>query len=180
MPKKKEAITLCINRRELATILAALRFHQNENLQGGQRILDHFIKEIATDGDHLKPLSFHEVSDLCESLNTGKALAPEAGPIQGRRGRMRLYEVESKGRCHEHWLASSPLDAARRFLAHGRECGLTLDRVDVSSMVPPEDVGKGGFIYILNDTRSYAVVHGRLRPTPGKHKELQNVRSFPR
>ena len=31
-----------------------------------------------------------------------------------------LYEVENKGRYHEHWLASSPLDAARRAIAHAQ------------------------------------------------------------
>jgi len=37
MPKKNDGITLRITRRQLATILAALRFHQDENLQGGRR-----------------------------------------------------------------------------------------------------------------------------------------------
>ena len=74
-----------------------------------------------------------------------------------------LYEVESKGRYHEHWLAASPVDAARRAISHARELGLKLDRVDVSSMVPPEDQSKGGLVYVLNDTRNYAVVRGRVR-----------------
>jgi hypothetical protein len=34
MPRKNDAITLRVSRRELATILAALRFHQDENLRG--------------------------------------------------------------------------------------------------------------------------------------------------
>ena len=66
---KNEAITTRITRRELATILAALRFHQDENLQGGPEITDQFIKEIATDGGLLKPLDFDEVGKLCERLN---------------------------------------------------------------------------------------------------------------
>jgi hypothetical protein len=37
MRKSKEYFTLRVSRRELATILAALRFHQDENLQGGAR-----------------------------------------------------------------------------------------------------------------------------------------------
>ena len=61
MPKKNNAITLRITRRELATILAALRFHQDEDLQGTRDIPDQFIKEIATDGGLFKPLSFEEV-----------------------------------------------------------------------------------------------------------------------
>jgi hypothetical protein len=70
MPKKNTTITLRINRRELATILAALRFHQDENLQGGRGIADRAIKDIATDGGLLKPLNSQEVGNLCERLNT--------------------------------------------------------------------------------------------------------------
>jgi hypothetical protein len=70
MPKKNDAITLRITRRELATILAALRFHQDENLQGSPAIPDQFIKDIATDGGLFKPLNFKEVGKLCERLNT--------------------------------------------------------------------------------------------------------------
>jgi hypothetical protein len=69
MPKKNDSTTLRINRRELATILAALRFHQDENLQGTRDIPDQFIKEIATDGGLFKPLGFQEVGKLCERLN---------------------------------------------------------------------------------------------------------------
>jgi hypothetical protein len=74
-----------------------------------------------------------------------------------------LYEVENKGRYHEHWLAASPLDAARRAVSHARECGLNLDRVDVSRMVQPEDAAQGGLVYVANDTRTYAIEHGRIR-----------------
>ena len=73
MPKKKDALNLRIDRRELATILAALRFHQDENLQGGRDIPDSFLKEIATDGGRVKPLNFEEVNDLCQRLNLGLA-----------------------------------------------------------------------------------------------------------
>ncbi len=60
---------LSVNDRELATILAALRFHQDENLRGTDDIPDQAIKEIATDGGAFKPLAFEEVSNLCERLN---------------------------------------------------------------------------------------------------------------
>ena len=70
MPKKNNATTLRITRRELATILAALRFHQDENLQGGRGIPDRSIKDIATDSGTLRPLDFQEVGRLCERLNT--------------------------------------------------------------------------------------------------------------
>ncbi|MEI7837961.1 MAG: hypothetical protein WCK05_16280, partial [Planctomycetota bacterium] len=74
MAKKNKAITLRINRRELATILAALRYHQDENLQGGRdnkggkggkNIPDQFIRQIAADGGALKPLDFRQVDRLC-------------------------------------------------------------------------------------------------------------------
>jgi hypothetical protein len=74
-----------------------------------------------------------------------------------------LYEVENKGRYHEHWLASSPLDAARRAFSHAEECGQKLDRVEVSSMVQPEDSRKGGLVYVANDTRTHAIERGRVK-----------------
>jgi hypothetical protein len=74
-----------------------------------------------------------------------------------------LYEVENKGRYHEHWLAASPVDAVRRAISHAHELGLKLDRVDVSSMVQPEDHHKGGLVYVVSDTRTYGIEHGRVR-----------------
>lgn len=65
----KTTICLRVSRRELATVLAALRFHQDENLQGRGGIPDVAIKEIATDGGRLRSLTFDEVSRLCERLN---------------------------------------------------------------------------------------------------------------
>ena len=56
--------------RELATILAALRFHQDENLHG-DGVADKAIEEIATDGGRFTPLSSKEVGTLCEKLNCG-------------------------------------------------------------------------------------------------------------
>ena len=56
--------------RELATVLAALRFHQDENLHS-DGVADKAIEEIATDGGRLTPLSSEEVGDLCEKLNCG-------------------------------------------------------------------------------------------------------------
>lgn len=80
-----------------------------------------------------------------------------------RRHSITLYEVENNGRYHEHWLAASPLDAARRAVSHAQELGLKLENVDVSSMVQPEDANNGGLVYVLNDTRNYAVVRGRIK-----------------
>jgi len=48
-----------------------------------------------------------------------------------------LYEAERKSLYHQHWLAFRHLDAARRATSHAQELGMKLDRVDVSSMVPP-------------------------------------------
>ena len=62
---------LAVDDRQLATILAALRFHQAENLQGSGEILDQAIREIATDGGRLETLGFEEVDQLCERLNLG-------------------------------------------------------------------------------------------------------------
>jgi hypothetical protein len=61
--------TLTVDRRELATILAALRFHQDENLRIGPDIADQTIKDIATDSGSLKPLNFDEVGGLCKRMN---------------------------------------------------------------------------------------------------------------
>lgn len=59
--------TLSIDRRELATILAALRLHQDKNLRiTSPDIPDQTIKDIATDCDSFKPLGFDEVGRLCE------------------------------------------------------------------------------------------------------------------
>lgn len=73
------------------------------------------------------------------------------------------YETKMKGCYHQHWLAFSHLDAAQRAIAHANELGLAPDRVDVSSMVPPQHEGKGGLVYVLNDTRVFVVQHGRIK-----------------
>ena len=69
MTAMSKTICLSVNERELATILAALRFHQDENLQGATDISGQAIKSIATDADRLKPLDFNEVEHLCERIN---------------------------------------------------------------------------------------------------------------
>ena len=69
MSHKKKQCTFIVNRRELATILAALRFHQDENLQNRSEIHDEVIKDIASDGGSLKPLGFDDVNRLCEKIN---------------------------------------------------------------------------------------------------------------
>ena len=70
-------IAIEIDDRELATILVALRYHQGENLAGGEGIVDQAIQEIATDGGRLKPLTSGEIDRLCQRFNAGSA--PKAG-----------------------------------------------------------------------------------------------------
>ena len=60
-----------VDDRELATVLAALRFHQAENLQGIDEIPDLAIRDIATDGGRLETLGFKDVDRLCERINLG-------------------------------------------------------------------------------------------------------------
>jgi len=70
-----------VGNRELATILAALRFHQEKNLQAGEGIPDCSIKDIATDGGRLRALTFDEVERLCRCLNTGgRKVEPRGRP----------------------------------------------------------------------------------------------------
>jgi len=62
-------LTLTVDRRELATILAALRFHQDENLRDGPGTAGQAIEGIATDCGSFEPLDFDEVSRLSERMN---------------------------------------------------------------------------------------------------------------
>jgi len=62
-------VPLLVDDRELATILAALRFHQAENLQGTDSIPGQAIRDIATDGGRVEELGFKDVDRLCERLN---------------------------------------------------------------------------------------------------------------
>ncbi|MFC1783810.1 hypothetical protein ACFL02_09545 [Planctomycetota bacterium] len=64
----KKRIPILINQRELATILAALRYYQEENLSDSDKISQE-IKEIATNAGLLKPLNLKEVDELCERIN---------------------------------------------------------------------------------------------------------------
>ena len=112
--KKKDAITLRVNRRELATILAALRFHQDENLQAGRDVPDQFIKEIATDGGLVRPLDFREIGKLCERLNTDEGQPADKGLMiepphkeGGKEPLLRVVYVIDVG-------AANPIDAARQ------------------------------------------------------------------
>jgi hypothetical protein len=60
---------LLISDREHATILAALRFHQAENLQGIGIIQDLTIRDIASNYGHWETLNSEEIDQLCERIN---------------------------------------------------------------------------------------------------------------
>lgn len=56
---------MVFSQRELATVLAALRFWARTGISGTP--LEH---SIATEGEVLRPLNMEEVDVLCERLNT--------------------------------------------------------------------------------------------------------------
>lgn len=61
-----------LNERELATVLAALRYYQNDLRDDGAAFAH---GDIATDGGTLQPLSADEIDALCERLNVRPAPA---------------------------------------------------------------------------------------------------------
>ena len=74
----KHLLHLYVDRRELATILAALRYHQAENLshrspRATPVIADSAIADIASDGGTLRPLTAAEIDRLCRRLNQAAA-----------------------------------------------------------------------------------------------------------
>ena len=71
VPDMTHRVPLHVDDREMATILAALRYHQAENLPGAAGIPDLTIEDIATDGGHLAALNHVEIDRLCERLNLG-------------------------------------------------------------------------------------------------------------
>ena len=64
-----EGATL-LDKRRVATVLAALRYWQREGLMSSGA--EH---EIASDGDALVPLSTSEIDTMCEDLNLGSMVA---------------------------------------------------------------------------------------------------------
>lgn len=103
---------LNIDDRQLATILAALRSHQDNNLRQGSGITDKYLQEIATNGGTFQPLSVDEVNALCERLNfdtttsTGLTISPPPKETQGQRLFRVVYQID----IH----ATSPLRAAQQ------------------------------------------------------------------
>lgn len=92
-PRLDPSITFSLNERELATLLAALRFHQDENLQGRSTIADEVINEIASDKGQWLPLSFNEINALCERINTDSSLTVTVSLPPKESGQPPLYRV---------------------------------------------------------------------------------------
>jgi hypothetical protein len=109
MSRLKEQFTLVLDQRELATILAALRFHQDENLRNRSGISDQLITDIATDSGSLKPLNFKDVSRLCERINSCDEVST------GRQKKDWVVIVTDKGRV-VHVRAYSSKTGAREGL----------------------------------------------------------------
>lgn len=56
--------TVQLDTREVATVLAALRLRQCNDLHEYEGLMD-----IATNGDTVEPLSDDEIDNLCERIN---------------------------------------------------------------------------------------------------------------
>lgn len=84
--------------------------------------------------------------------------------MSSRKG-LKLFEVEQQGGgYHEHWWAKDHQDAAKRAFDHSTEIGAGMKVASVSSMTEPE---KGaGLVYVVNDTRKYTSMKGRIRRVP--------------
>lgn len=61
-----------ITKRQLATILAALRLWQDGSAIGDDG--DPYLADIATNGGKFEPLNNSEIDILCERLNSGEKL----------------------------------------------------------------------------------------------------------
>ena len=64
---------LQVDNRELATILAALRYYQRTGVcldaRNGDLIIPEEERDVATDGGTLEPLDENEIDELCERVN---------------------------------------------------------------------------------------------------------------
>ena len=88
-----QPLNFSVNERQLATILAALRFHQDENLQGHAAIADKTINEIASDNGQFVPLGFDEIDALCERLNSDALIGLTISPPPTESGGLPLFRV---------------------------------------------------------------------------------------
>lgn len=59
-----------VDRRETATIIAALRFYQRNCLGGPSTFTSYAESDIATDGGEIEPMTADEIDMLCERINS--------------------------------------------------------------------------------------------------------------
>jgi hypothetical protein len=67
MAQRKLQLTHNLSDRELATVLASLRWWQSHMEAWGRMPLDH--EEIATNLGEIDPLNAEEIDELCERIN---------------------------------------------------------------------------------------------------------------
>ena len=87
------SLIFSVDERQLATLLAALRFYQDENLQAGSAIPDKCIAEIASNCGQLAPLDFDEVDALCKKLNHNKSVGLTVAPPPEEADPLPIYRV---------------------------------------------------------------------------------------
>lgn len=133
MPDKGKPIDLLVDDRELAAILAALRFHQDEDLQAAGSIPDQAVRDIATNGGEVQPLDYDEIDDLCQRLNCGEDRPVAKGlviePPHKEGGDEPLFRVVYVIDVN----AANPIDAARdahRIMAHPESQPPALEVID--------------------------------------------------
>lgn len=62
--------TIALDREELSTVLAALRYWQENGLADDPYLRSDALHEIATDGGELTSLCSNGIDRLCERINT--------------------------------------------------------------------------------------------------------------
>lgn len=77
-----------LTERQRATIVAALRFHLDENLQAADSIADRFIADLASNRGQFASLTRQEIEQLCQRLDSTRSCPPcnktEASSPQGQ------------------------------------------------------------------------------------------------
>lgn len=141
---------LRVNRRELATILAALRFHQEENLQGGGELLGKAMRGGATSRRTLQPLSYEEVDQLCQRLNLRSEMPGLLfEPPEHAAGQQPLFRVvyiidlhaanPRQAAASVHRILRDPESLAPALQVLGQEGDVTL--IDLAEGDAPESAG---------------------------------------
>lgn len=87
------------NTRELATVLAALRYWQECKAHA---MKDRWIRGTATDGGNVRPLDVAEIDALCERLNAAPTL-PESPRVDPREEKVRAKGWKFGGDAPGFW-----------------------------------------------------------------------------